>query len=236
MSIESNGYVATVGDIKELMQSRLNAIDITNKTGQTYMRALIATAQKRLRISYVASRRGARPRIDNVGHLVALKQVHGEFYEGLTAVIEASAEDKDGNRLGFARSAYSTVRNWLLLGKKDLTQLNPLEVTKHGLANTTPKRDKPSNKARRLFKRASVVKRTQDVLKSIIAASKYTREEALAALHDCVVILSRGFDDMGIDAQPLRVELEHASTSKIPPIPIHKPIRRANGKEQRRAA
>jgi len=151
MSIESNGYVASVKEIEALVVQRIESANYFSASRTTYLRALIATAQNDLGIKPQGIRLQRSEASAEIikQHADALFAVHERFYEAVQSAARGvpidpedtrSKADVIASRIVFARSAYSTVRNWLIRGKHSLASINASKATKHSLADATPKR------------------------------------------------------------------------------------------------
>lgn len=223
MSIESKGYVASVKDIEALVLSRCDAGTYISDSRTTYLRALIATTQDKLGINPKGVRTNAvADREVLQAHALALEETHTVFYEAVQrAAKQASVASDDvrpkadivASRIVFARSAYSTVRSWILRGEHPLNAIVASKATKRGLADATPKRavsDKPKT-----FKPDKVMKLGKDMLETIVVAAKEDKDAAVAALHDLINLLSHGFDDLGHNANELRSVVDHTATGVL---------------------
>lgn len=227
MTIESKGYVVSAKDIEDMCTARLGATVFVSGVRQTYLRCLIATAQSNLGIEVhrVNKKQGEQDASTTAEHAAALEQVHAVFYEAVLKVARSadmSGIPKDarsrtiGSHTGFARSAYSVVRNWLVRGKHTLYQVRATSAEKRLLFEDTPKAAVRHPMARdKRFKRTTVIKRGNDILGAILVAAKTDREEALKALQDVITLLSRGFDDLGLPAVDIRDAVEHTATGVI---------------------
>lgn len=138
MSIENKKYVASVEDIRKLTRENVNAEQSLASTRKLYFQALVGTTCAELPSGK-----------DSKEQAIALRAVHDRFYVGVLEVINA----KDSPRLGakqrkrrtaernaksnFARSAFGTIRRWLLAGH-DLATLNPATLTEQQLRKETP--------------------------------------------------------------------------------------------------
>lgn len=227
MSIEANGYVATAADIEKLVTQRIESGNMIATSRTTYLRALIATAQDKLGISPKAVRTGKQADDDTIkAHALALEEVHTLFYEAVQRAAKAAAIHADeqrpkadivASRIVFARSAYSTVRSWLVRGKHSLSSVIAAKATKQSLVADTPKRSTVSSMARsRELKADPIMKQGKDILTRIVVSGKQDKDRAIAVLHDLMQLLSRGFDDLGHKANDVRQAIDHTATGVIP--------------------
>lgn len=227
-TIEENGYIATASQIEALVKARIEGGNLFTTSRTTYLRALIATTQDKLGISAKAVRQG-KDKADDATikeHATALEAVHEVFYEAVqkaakeTAIVDGDRPrpkaDIIASRIVFARSAYSTVRSWLVRGKHPLSSVIAAKATKQSLAAATPKRATVSSMARARALRADpILKQGKTLLERIVVAGKADKDAAVAVLHDLINMLSHGFDDLGHNANKLRQEVDHTATGVI---------------------
>src|SRR5215813_305097 len=127
MDTTTKNYVATPGEIATLARHYFSAQDTLLTGRTTYLRALVATTQERLKQT------SGEP-------LACLENVHERFY----AAVLKEAQDATPVRLkdrplvvnrktNFARSSMSAVRTWVRQGG-DLAKLKPHTLTKAALA------------------------------------------------------------------------------------------------------
>lgn len=227
MSIESKGYVATVADIHALCVQRIESSNIFSESRTTYLRALIATTQAELGIKPqgIRTSKGEADADTIKQHADALSIVQDRFYEAVQAAAKAVAIDPSdtrsrvdvvASRLVFARSAYSTVRAWIVRGKHSLASINASKAVKYKMAEDTPKREaRPGGKPLTRFKPAVIMRSAQSMLDRIVEAGKTDREAAIGALQDVLNLLTHGFDDLGMPAVALRDAVSHTATDVI---------------------
>lgn len=208
-------YVMTEKEVGELAAKRINAgITYAVEVPNTYTRALIATTVSEL---------SAAGKTDKAVQLSQLDIVHRRFYDAIVKVaskipLTDKSVDRDqaiNARSGFARSAHSTVRNWLLRGESLLTKINVSTVTKRLLYEQTPRRERagpPRVNSKRL------VTASQKLLESVMRIAEVNREDAVTALMDVINALTRGFDDLGIPSMAIREAVEHTATTIVEPI------------------
>lgn len=228
MSIESNGYIATAAQIEALVLARIEGGNFVTTSRTTYLRALIATAQDKLGISPKAVRTSSKGSTDDAllkAHALALEEVHTVFYEAVQKAAREAAIVSDeprpkadvvASRIVFARSAYSTVRNWLVRGKHPLSSVIASKATKASLVASTPKRATVSSMARhKALKADPIMKAGKDLLQKIVISGKQDKDKAIAVLHDLMQLLSRGFDTLGYKAVEIREAIDHTATGVI---------------------
>lgn len=145
MNIEANKFVASVNDIRKLTRENMESEQSLASTRKLYFQALVGTTRAEL-----ASGKDSREQA------AALRAVHNRFYVGVLEVITTKEvaeaprlgpEEKKRRRLArnarsnFARSAFGTIRRWLLSGH-DLTTLNLATLTEAQLRKETPIADR----------------------------------------------------------------------------------------------
>lgn len=234
MTINAKTYVASVSDITKLMEQRLAADSTFKQSKNTYLRALIGTAQDKLGLTVLRSPRKAVT-LDDAElktQLAVLDSVHTDFYEAVQAVAKATPLDDDetrdkatvlGSRCAFARTSFSTIRAWMVRGKHSLASVVAAKATKTGLAADTPARTGVNPMARsKPLKRAPLIVKAQTILGAILTASKVDKPKAVEALHDVVMLLLRGFDDLGLPSGELRDMLDHTATIVTPSVPVRR--------------
>lgn len=170
MSIESKKYVANLEDIRKLTRENVEAEQSLASTRKLYFQALVGTTRAELPSG-----------MDSKEQANALRAVHDRFYVGVLEVINTK-DVVDSPRLGpdekkrrreernaksnFARSAFGTIRRWLLAGH-DLATLNPAVLTEQQLRKETPiaaSRRKPNTK--------QAQKRVGSLIEKIIAQTR----------------------------------------------------------------
>jgi hypothetical protein len=224
--IENNGYIATASQIEALVRQRIEGGNFIAESRTTYLRCLLATAQDRLGISPKAVRTGSK--VDEATlkqHALALEEVHEVFYAAVQKAAKETAitseeprpkADVIASRIVFARSAYSTARNWLMRGKHPLNSIVAAKATKASLVAATPKREGTSSMARvKVLKLAPIMASGKALLERIVEAAKADKDAAIAALHDLLNLLSRGFDDLGQNAVSIRKAVDSTTASVL---------------------
>jgi len=218
-TIESKGYIATAADIERLAQAHGNHINASRwQLPSTYLRALIATTQDELGI--VRTRRIPEKISDEQvqTQLQVLAKVQEVFYEAVkrgAAKAEMDSEDtRDksaivSSRIVFARSAYSTVRNWILRGRFGIEGINPKRAIKRELYEQTPKPERIRTPITGLERQAT---RMLAVIKKQAATD---REGAVEALQSLITTLSHGFDELGLPASELRDTVDTTATQVV---------------------
>jgi len=218
--IEENGYVATAADIEHLAQVQATYINASRwQLPATYLRALIATTQAELGIKSI-KRNPPKPSDETIIlHLEALANVQEQFYEAVKrGAAKAPMDPEDtrdkvdiiSSRVVFARSAYSTVRAWILRGRFGLEGLNPKHATKQSLYDATPRPERirtPGLKA--------LTRQADKILSAIRVQAKSNREAAIETLQALITTLSRGFDDLGLPAVGLRESVDLTATQVV---------------------
>lgn len=141
MSIENKKYVASVEDIRKLTRENVNAAQSLASTRKLYFQSLIGTTLAELP-------KGK----DSREQAVALRAVHSRFYVGVLSVINTKdlaetprlgpdekkrRREERNAKSNFARSAFGTIRRWILAGH-DLATLSPAAVTEQQLRKQTP--------------------------------------------------------------------------------------------------
>lgn len=240
MTINSKTFVASTADITKLMEQRLAAGSTFKQSKDTYLRALIGTAQDRLGLSVLRTPRKAAEY--NPQELEALEAVHTEFYEAVQTVAKSTPLDDDetrdkatvlGSRCAFARSAYSTIRAWMVRGKHSLASIVAAKTTKTALAADTPKRATASPMARgKQLRTRPLITKAEGILGVILTAAKTDKQKSVQALHDVVMLLIKGFDDLGMPSSELQDMLDHTATVVEPTAPVRR-VRVRQGVEAR---
>lgn len=180
MSLESKNYVASPTDIENLTRSVLEAARTGVEGRASYLRALIATTQARLK---------SGPRLRQTGisklspterdkQIEKLEEVDAEFYTLVKkAAYEALKEQgrysaiEHNRRCNFARSSRSVVRTWIKAGN-DITSLVAGKTTK-GMLALAPRQGKPPST--RVL--TNQVQRITDMLKPV-AIALYVADDA----------------------------------------------------------
>lgn len=218
-------YIATAKDIEQLVLDRCKADSVISQSRNTYLRMLIATAQKRLDITVLRAPRAVHEvsEAQLLEHVQMVDTVHGEFYEVVkqTATrIPRDADDKRpldeviGSRIVFARSSYSTLRSWMVRGKHLLSSIVAAKALKRELAEATPKREARPGAIRKL-RVAPLMQSAETILEKIVEASKSDREAAIIALQDVINLLTHGFDTLGMSSVSIRDAVSHTATGVI---------------------
>lgn len=214
-TLEARLYVATTEDIDALVRGYLGAISVHGSTRSTYLRALIATTQAQL-----ASPPKTRTYVRNIeGALIteqvsALETVHKKFYDVVLKAIEDSPP-VDGMtahaRSGFARSAKSTIRSWIMTGH-DITGLAAGRVTKSFLREGVPVRQGRPRQQNHISTKLKSVTDAADTLASTDKAA------AMKYLEDAMTVLATKLISLG--GQTTTKIAESAKD--------HRPLRRGN--------
>jgi flagellar biosynthesis GTPase FlhF len=231
-SIEARNYVATEQDVVELIKARCGAGDLISTTREVYLKILIASAQQQLNLD-ITSLRGRRLVTDETiaEHVKVVDKLHEGFYKAMTETVRqlpVSPDDKREKnvivnaRCAFARSSYSTLRNWMVRGRHTLKDVVAKHANKMTMYEQTPRREMSATQ--QLGKR-KLISATEKILEQVLVAAKTDRQAAIDALHDVIIALSRGFDDLGIDGGELRTSLDHTATGVIHQMATH--LRRA---------
>lgn len=221
MSIESKGYVATKADIVDMVKQRWSASNVISSTNNTYLKVLVASTQHELGLTVMRASKAQSDDETIEAHIEALDKLHASWYKvmidtALTLDIPADDDRKPNevanSRCGFARSSYTTLRNWMLRGRHSLKEITAKTANKEALYQDTPKRESGPPKA---LQRKPIQKATERILGMILTAAKTDAKTALEVLHDTIIALSRGFDDMGVNAKEVREAVEHTSTGVL---------------------
>lgn len=235
--MDSRQYIADTSMVEALMKDRLKADSVLAGTRNTYLRMLIATAQHRLGIQRVSNKQADDDTI--AAHADMLGAVHGEFYEVVKRVAESVPIDPDTGRdrdsvlaarIVFARSSYSTVRNWIVRGRHSLASIMAAKALKRKLAEDTPKRHVSGTQKLRI---APLMHSAEVILEKIVEQGKTDREAAILALQDILNMLTHGFDKLGMPAVSIREAVEHTATGVVE---VVTPIRRRGRKPLKKAA
>jgi hypothetical protein len=127
MDTKTHDYVATPTEIGELAKVYFTAQEFLGEGRVTYLRALLATTQERIRLTK------AEP-------LAALESVHASFYAPVLAAAQETVPQRTPQRAilvnrksNFARSSMSLLRAWTRKEGNDLMKLVPKRVTKAAL-------------------------------------------------------------------------------------------------------
>jgi hypothetical protein len=209
LSIEKKNYVATPADIEALAESQSNHLNASRwQLPATYLRALIATTQHELGIKSI-KREPVRPGDEVIQQqLTALAKVQERFYEAVkrgAAKAPVSAEDTrdpaivQNSRCVFARTSYSTLRNWLLRGRFGLEGLSPKQATKRALYESTPKPERIATFREKLF-----VQQADRILTAVKAQAAVNRDMAVNALQGIIDRLSDGLAGI-VQSTPIRL-------------------------------
>jgi hypothetical protein len=139
-NIEKHHYVATEAQVEQLAKEQYIHSSEVARANSTYLRVLIAGCQAEL-----GGKRGKAPSAES--QLAVLEKVHGRYYAAvLRGVTTEDVEPSDAlertergrrqlernRRSGFARSAATTVRNYIRMGG-DLRGLDLATVSKNSL-------------------------------------------------------------------------------------------------------
>ncbi len=225
MNIESKGYVASKTDIVELVTSRVSAMNVIGQSNDTYLKILIATAQHKLglNVQRASSNGNTQETIDL--HVTTVGDVHKTFYGYMVAVANDIAAEpgdtRDMNvivnaRLAFARSSYSTLRSWMIRGRHTLKHVVAKTAIKSVLYEATPR---DTLKQARPLNKKPILTATERILTAVVDSSAVNRQIALETLHDVMTVFSRGFDNLGINADKLREAIEHTFNNDIIELP-----------------
>jgi hypothetical protein len=212
MSLETNRYVASAGDVEKLAQSIVTG-ELTALYGRgTYLKALIATTQSELGLKprqNTASGGKATPAAA-IAQLKGFNKVAASFYAIVVKVAKAAEPSPDKAtlraRTGFARSAASTVRGYIRAGN-DISLVAARKATKAALATPVTKR-KPSIEALK----ARAVKLGAE-LEAITKAVYSIEEGSISAELD--LIFSRVSKASGAWANPTS-DADKAATERRP--------------------
>jgi hypothetical protein len=240
--MDTTTYIATKKDVEQLMLDRLRADSVLGTTRNTYLRMLLATAQKRLGLSVVRAPRSAIAATDDVllSHAQMVESVHSEFYEVIKAVAAKTPKDPDdirdietvmASRLVFARSAYATIRAWILRGRHSLASIVAAKAIKREMAELTPAREARPGAVRPLNS-APLVRSAEAILAKIVAAGASDKESAILALQDVINHLIHGFDELGMSSALIKDAVDHTATDVL--TPGHVPIAAAPAPVMRR--
>lgn len=220
----SKTYIATRKDVEQLMIDRLTAGHVLASGQNTYLRMVLATAQKRLDISIVRAPRSAVSPSDETLqiHAAMVQTVHEEFYDVIKSVAQRTPKDMEdtrdietviASRLVFARSAYSTIRAWILRGKHSLQSIVAAKAIKAEMAALTPPR--VSNVARvRAVNSAPFVRSADALLSKIVTAATVDKDAAIAVLQEVIKRLSMGFDQLGVSSALITDAVESAPITR----------------------
>lgn len=142
MSLENKNYVATAADIESLTRAVVEAAQTGAEGRASYLRALIATTQVRLKAA-PRRRQAAIPKLsaaDTEVQLAALDAVHAHFYEHVKKAVRETllahgvrTAIDENRRTNFARSSMSVARRWVKAGN-DITSLVAGRTSKAMLA------------------------------------------------------------------------------------------------------
>jgi len=236
-NIETRGYVASKADIVELVTNRVSAMNVIGSSNDTYLKILIATAQDTLGLDVKrAGHNGNSQEIIDM-HVQTVTDIHKTFYrimvDTANGIAPEAGDTRDMNvivnaRCAFARSTYSTLRSWMIRGKHTLKHVVAKTASKTALYEATPKDEVRS--ASRVLNRKPILKATERILTAVVDSSAVNRQIALETLHDVMTVFSRGFDNLGINADKLREAIEHTFNNDIIDLPAERV------KKQRQAA
>lgn len=236
MSIETNQYIATAGDIEKLATTVLTSDQTSNNGMGVFQKALIATTQAEL---------GSPPRMrnsqgaklsedDTIAHLKAFEAVYKRFYEAIMKAAEPLYADSEErrSRTNKFRSSGSTVRAAIRAGN-DVRSLAAHKVTKASLRSLAAPRSRRKFTVDALRKRATVLaEQLTGIAKNLQAANSAEAREAvtiiMAQLATAAGIAEHTTKDVGkaIEAG----EAFHTKTGLFFPIDL------GAVREQRRAA
>lgn len=233
MTIETNQYIATAGDVEKLALSILSADQQSLGGMGTYLKALVATTQAEL---------GSPPRMRNVrtdrlsdeeatAHLKGFEAVAKRFYDAVMKAAEPLYTDSEErrSRTGKFRSAGSTVRGFIR-ANNDVRALAAHKVTKAALA--TP-RSKRKFSVDALKKRAlSTTEQLVGIVKNLSAANSAEAKEAVQLIMAQLAQTAGMTQKTGTDVDKA-IEAGEAFHTKTG---IFLPINLSAVREQRRAA
>lgn len=214
--IEKDHFVVTApSDIRELTKERLNAIGTTNRSGTTYLRALLGTTLSALSLE-------PRQR-QNKGHpvkvspeeakrqLTGLEATHVSFYEEvLKAIDDTPLTEEDtpktgrtspkaikSRRAGFARSAMSMLRGWIRAGRS-LDSLPPSKVTKGSLIIQHGTKRQRAISPKRLAEKAA--KQSKELVATLLSLLEVDKETAIQEIQTTIGILTDQYMKVGATA------------------------------------
>lgn len=204
MTLIQQGYVATDRDIETLTATQLQAAQSVTDGHQTYLRALVATAQKELGVKPRARAAAGRPhRLSDeeiAKQLAALAMVHRRFYEIVVRVIDDSltgvpAKERvaqKNRRSNFARTALYSARIYVRSGH-DMTALVPSKISKSSLAVTVP--TKPPT-AKRLKSRLERLSKT--FVTAMLELGETDKAAAVTELDTLIGIMASQLATLGV--------------------------------------
>lgn len=222
--MDTKTYIATRKDVEQLMVERLTAGTIIAAGQNTYLRMVLATAQKRLDISVARAPRSAIVPTDEVlmAHANMVQTVHDEFYDVIKAVAQRTQKDPEdmrdletviASRLVFARSAYSTIRAWILRGRHSLQSIVAAKAIKREMAELTPPRE--SSGKPRALNATPLVRSAEAILSKIVTAAVNDKEAAMLVLQEVINHLVAGFDQLGVSSALIKDAVEQTAATEI---------------------
>lgn len=193
--IEKAHYVATEHDVELLAAEHLANVTAANHSDGSYLRILIAAMQSQFGSN---GRKRKLTATDQAQHIAQLATIHGRLYphvlKGVTTpeVVEDETLDPDtrraraairNNRAGFARSAASTLKAWVLAGG-DVRGLDIGTTTKTELRAFTRAHVDPAGARRDPAHAATVslVTRLRTLATTDPDAARVSAEEAMQEL------------------------------------------------------
>lgn len=212
--IEKAHFITTPADIHDLTKERLNAIGTTNRSGTTYLRALLATTLDALGLEPRQRSQGHPPKMkpeDQKSQLAGLEATHTSFYEQVLKAIDETPLTEDDipktgrtspkavktRRANFARSAMSMLRGWVRAGRS-LDALPPTKVTKWSLVIHHGTKRQRALSPKRLA--AKAVKQSKELVTTLLALSDVDKEVALREIQTTIGILSDQYVKLGAHA------------------------------------
>lgn len=197
-NIEKHHYVATDAQVEMLARDHYTANSAALRANGTYLRVLIAACQAEL-----GQKRGRTPAVE--AQLVVLERVHERFYAAvlrgtLTPDVEAAAaldstergrrQLERNRRSGFARSAATTLRNYIRAGG-DLRGLDLSSVSKTSLQRAASPDTPVDDKRLERINRAEQV-----LLRAIKSQARGDPEIAAANLEAIIERLQIALDEL----------------------------------------
>ncbi len=204
-NIEKANYQASYEDVEKMAREQFDATQLSNKTGTTYFRVLLAGVQSALLGKPVLRvGRGSLSALDTPKHLETFEDVNALLYAAvsrgtLTPDVEQSdslSTDENNRRAiernrrnNFARTAASTLRKFIR-GGGDVRRIAVPNASKSAVAgmtqNTPGKRRSPEETARIRVKRAAT--KLAGVIEELASQDK---KLAAAALQDSMADVTK---------------------------------------------
>lgn len=211
VKIEKAHFVTTPADILALTKERLVAIGTTNRSGTTYLRALLGTTLSHLGLKPRQRQQGHPPKMkdeEQRRQLKGLEEIHLSFYEQvLKAIDETPLTDEDLPKSGrtspkavktrratFARTSMSMLRGWVRAGRS-LDVLPPDKVTKWSLVIKDGTKRKRAVSPKRLA--TKIEKQSKELIINILALSETDKDTALRELQTTIGILTDQYVKLG---------------------------------------